>query len=233
MSTILDLSRFTAEALQTHPFAWAELDRLYGPDQAAALAATFPRDGYKTVSGYGGEKDYHYEARALIPMGAAHVSAPERLSPAWRALAQALLSADYRTALGTVTGVDLHGLPMEANAFHYGPGACLGPHPDLPDKQVTHILYFNPHWQRANGGCLTILNSADPDDISAWVEPLVGNSAVLVRSDSSWHAVSPVVQSCTISRRSLTVTFYQPGSVSSLWPPGDHSALHDYGDDSQ
>ena len=38
------------------------------------------------------------------------------------------------------------------------------------------------------------------------VSPLVGNSAVLVRSDDSWHAVSRVAEHCRLSRRSLTAT---------------------------
>ena len=60
------------------------------------------------------------------------------------------------------------------------------------------------------------------------ISPVVGNSAVLVRSDDSWHAVSPVVKSCRLSRRSLTATFYRQGSVSTMWPPGDQTSLHHY-----
>jgi hypothetical protein len=50
--------------------------------------------------------------------------------------------------------------------------------------------------------------------------------AVLVRSDDSWHAVSRVVDGSESSRRS--VTFYKPGSVSTMWPPGEEPALHPY-----
>jgi hypothetical protein len=65
-------------------------------------------------------------------------------------------------------------------------------------------------------------------DQAAVVLPLVGNSAVIVRSDCSWHAVPRVVQGSSQSRRSVTVTFYQPGSQSSMWPPGDPTPLHRY-----
>jgi hypothetical protein len=51
-----------------------------------------------------------------------------------------------------------------------------------------------------------------------------------VRSDNSWHAVSPVVRDSPISRRSVTVTFYRPGSLSSMWPAGDTTPLHRYGE---
>lgn len=227
---MLDISQITTQTLNTHPYAWAKIDNLFSPSDAADLAATFPQDHYKTVVGYGGEKDYEYEARALIAMETEIIGNPEQLSNAWLILARDLLSPDYRIAMSILTGYDLTTAPMEVNVFHYGPGACLGPHPDLQDKLVTHILYFNQSWNREQGGCLTILQSADPACVVAEIEPLVGNSAVLVRSEKSWHAVSPVKSDCFQSRRSLTATFYRSGSVSTMWPPGDTTALHTYDD---
>jgi hypothetical protein len=64
--------------------------------------------------------------------------------------------------------------------------------------------------------------------VAAKIPPLVGTSGVLVRSDDSWHAVEPVVRGSKRSRRSVTVTFYQAGSRSSMWPPDDPTPLHDY-----
>lgn len=226
--TVLDVRRIENAKLQRTPFAWAEIDQLYGRQDAAELAATYPRDHFKRVSGYGGEKDYEYQARALRPLGSEQIAFADSLSPVWQRLARALGSAPYRAALSRLTGVDLSQAPMEVNVFHYGPGASLGAHPDLSDKLVTHILYFNEDWNPHNGGCLSILRSNDANDVSAIVVPQVGNSAVLVRSDSSWHAVSPVVSGCVTSRRSVTVTFYHPGSRSSMWPEGEEHSLQDY-----
>lgn len=226
---MIDLNRISSHTLQSRPFAWAEIDRLYSSEDAAALAATYPLDGFKTVSGYGGEKNYEYEARSLIHMGASAPTAPEELSEAWASLARTLCSVTYRQAMSRLTGLDLLAVPLEVNVFHYGPGSSLGPHLDLPDKLATHVLYFNTEWDCADGGCLSILNSADPADLAKAVQPLVGNSAVLVRSEASWHAVTPVVRHSAVSRRSLTATFYQPGSSSSMWPEGDTTPLHRYG----
>ncbi|MBT2339003.1 MULTISPECIES: 2OG-Fe(II) oxygenase family protein [Pseudomonas] len=225
---MLELSRLESTALKSHPFSWAEIGNLYSTRDAAALAGSFPHDHFKTVSGYGGEKNYDYEARALVEMGTGTIAFAEELSDAWLSLARDLGSAHYREAMSRLTGIDLRDVPMEVNVFHYGPGASLGAHPDLPDKLVTHILYFNESWNRDDGGCLQILSSNDPAAVIAEIEPLVGNSAVLVRSANSWHAVSQVVGHCNASRRSLTATFYRPGSVSSMWPPGDTAALHGY-----
>lgn len=224
---MIDLNRISRQRLQTQPYSWAAIDKLFAPDDAAALAESFPCDHYKTVLYYG-ERDYEYEARGLIGMGAGIVTFPEELSEAWLTLAHDMLSPAYRIALSQLTGLDLTAAPMEVNVFHYGPGANLGPHPDLEDKIVTHILYFNQSWNRKDGGCLNILRSSDPADVAAEIEPIVGNSAVVVRSQKSWHAVSRVVDGCRLSRRSLTATFYRDGSISTMWPPGDTTPLHRY-----
>jgi hypothetical protein len=86
----------------------------------------------------------------------------------------------------------------------------------------------NHTWKESDGGCLAILRSGDERDLVTAILPVVGNSAVLVRSDRSWHAVQRVAQGSTKSRRSVTVTFYRPGSVSPMWPPGDTTPLHRY-----
>lgn len=225
---MMNFTRISQHQLESDPYRWAAIDGLFSAPDAAALAATFPRDHFKRLADYAGEKDFEYEARALIGMGERTVSRAEELSPAWRALAADFLSDGYRAAMSTLTGFDLRTAPLEVNVFHYPPGGSLGAHPDLSDKLVTHVLYFNDAWNDADGGCLTILRSADARDVVRTISPVVGNSAVLVRSDDSWHAVSPVVKSCRLSRRSLTATFYREGSISTLWPPGDATPLHRY-----
>ncbi|MEP6601590.1 MAG: hypothetical protein ABJB49_07225, partial [Nitrospirota bacterium] len=87
---------------------------------------------------------------------------------------------------------------------------------------------FNDQWEEGDGGSITILRSGDMANAAHVIPPLIGNSVVLVRSVNSWHAVSRVPDTCRVSRRSLTVTFYRPGSPSTLWPAGDFTPLHDY-----
>ncbi|MEK7834500.1 MAG: 2OG-Fe(II) oxygenase, partial [Acidobacteriota bacterium] len=171
-----------------------------------------------------------YESRALIHMGSVETADPQKLSSAWRQLAEDLVSPAYRQAMSKLTGIDLTTFAIEVNVFHYGAGSWLGPHLDLKDKIVTHVLYFNDEWRAADGGCLTILRSSDMADAASVIQPIIGNSAVLVRSENSWHAVSRVANGCHRSRRSMTVTFYHPGSISTMWPPGDQTPLHDYRD---
>jgi len=225
---MINLNRILQQRLEVEPYRWAAIDGLFSPPDAAKLATTFPTDHFKRLSHYGGDKDSEYEARALIGMGEGFISRANELSSAWQELANDFLSPAYRTALSALTGIDLNTAPLEVNVFHYPPKGLLGPHVDLQDKIVTHVLYFNSSWNDNDGGCLTILRSSDPKDIATTVSPIVGNSAVVVRSDHSWHSVSPVMESCRLSRRSLTATFYHPGSVSTMWPPGDNTPLHRY-----
>lgn len=177
---MIDLKRISRQQMETEPYRWAVIDGLFPAPDA--------------LSDYGGEKDFEYEARALISMGSDAISSPEELSDEWRRLASDFLSAPYRAAMSSLTGIDLSTAPLEVNVFHYPPGGSLDAHPDLRDKIVTHVLYFNSSWNEADGGCLTILRSSNARDVVRTVSPVVGNSAVLVRSDNSWHAVTPVVR---------------------------------------
>jgi hypothetical protein len=225
---VINVAAIEEAKLQSDPFEWAFVTDLFAAQDADALASSYPRDHFKTVAGYDGEKGYEYEARSLIGMGANIPSHAEALSPAWRRLADDLVSPGYRATMSTLTRRDLTSAPIEVNVFHYTPGSWLGPHLDLEAKVATHVLYFNRTWNVADGGCLTILRSSDMTDVVSEVSPIVGNSSVLVRSSKSWHAVSRVVDDCRRSRRSMTVTFYRAGSPSTMWPPDDATALHSY-----
>jgi hypothetical protein len=227
-TVVIRFSQLRSAELAAEPFGWAAVHGLFAPDDAATLAATYPCDHFKTIEGNDREKGYRYDARSLIGMNAKAASYPESLSPAWRKLAADLLSLEYREAMSGLTGIDLRPAGLEVNVFHYGSGCWLGPHLDLKEKIVTHVFYFNAEWNAGDGGCLEILRSKQADDRFAEVPPIVGNSAVLARSTKSWHAVSRVREGCLNSRRSMTVTFYAPGSSSTMWTRADSAELHAY-----
>ena len=227
-SLMLNFSRIAAATIENDPYQWAIVNGLFSNDDAIALSKRFPCDHFKTVTGDDGEKGYEYEARALIGMGEDQPAFAADLDRTWNDFTNDLLSQSYRAAMTQLTGVDLSTLTIEANAFHYGRGAWLGPHVDLREKIVTHIFYFNEAWDGDEGGSLSILGSQNLNDVRASVPPIIGSSVVLVRSDNSWHAVPPVSNQSRISRRSLALTFYAPGSVSTMWPPGDRTPLHTF-----
>lgn len=225
---MLRIESIEQKELETAPFEWKFIDGLFSAEDAAALARTYPHDEFKTVKGYDGEKGYEYMSRSLIHMGAGHPSHPDGSSAAWKEFAYDLLSPSYRAAMSKLTRRDLSQTLMEVNVIHYGPGAWLGPHLDLKEKLATHVFYFNETWDPKNGGCLGILRSSNPADKVAEVNPIVGTSALIVRSERSWHTVSRVADGCRLSRSSMNVIFHQPGSVSTMWPRGDTPKLEDY-----
>ena len=225
---MLNLDQIAQQKMEIVPYQWAFINHLFSMEDAALLAESFPRDKFKKVKGYDGEKGYEYMSRSLVHMGAAAPTHPEGLGPAWRALAGDLLSTEYRSTLKLITGLDVTTAPMEVNVIHYGPGAYMGPHVDLKAKIMTHVLYFNETWEPRHGGCINILRSSNPNDVLTQVLPIIGNSVLLVRSKKSWHSVARVERDCMTSRRSINVIFHLPGSVSTMWPPGDNPALQDY-----
>lgn len=91
---MIDLDRIATRNLELEPFEWAPVSGLFAPEDAADLASTYPCDHGKTVNGYDNEKGYVYDVRSLIHMGAGRATHPESLSPALRALATDLLSAE-------------------------------------------------------------------------------------------------------------------------------------------
>jgi polysaccharide pyruvyl transferase WcaK-like protein len=223
---ILDLSTIRGATLHDEPYGWARVDSVIRPEQAPILMAEYPTFPFATYSMAGPTRSWHYEGRSLVAMGGSTPAFPATLHSAWRRLAVELVSPAYRAAMSRLAGIDLTAVPIEVNVFHYPPGGVLSPHNDLEDKIVTHVLYFNGEWDPADGGCLHILRSGDEANIAAVIPPVVGASAVIVRSEHSWHAVEPVRSDSALSRRSLTVTFYRPGAVSTMWPPGEEHALH-------
>ena len=213
--------RFAALArtpLRETPYRFVLVEGLVPRRALRELSRTYPLDNFKLVEDFAGEKDYSYEARELIPMHGSSVAHPTALSSSWKRLGRELLSAEYRQAMSDLIGIDLSSAQLEVNVFHYGADSLLGPHTDLEDKIVTHVMYFNPTWDESDGGYLRILNSADPEDVAMTVSPVLGRSVIIVRSDRSWHAVDQVGPSSTTTRRSLTATFYSPGSLSTMWP---------------
>jgi len=181
---VLQIEALSRATLRREPYSHAIIDELFQPERARALAATFPTDHYRIVSG-GAEKLYRYDARPFVAFGRDEVMFADKLPAEWQALGKQLTSSAYREALGRLTNLDLSDAPLEVNLFHYGPSCVLEPHLDLADKIVTHVLYFNDAWDPADGGCLRILRSSNPDDFVTEIPPLVGSSAVLVRSEQS------------------------------------------------
>ena len=213
----LDLDALESTRLRTEPFNWSLVDPAFRPGVADLLLDTFPAENYWIIDGNDGEKQYTYLARPLVTLGASTpVEAPD-LDPIWTSFAEDLVSEDYRHALSALAGVPLHDALMEASIWRWDSGHQLGPHRDMASKLVTQVFYFSERWEQGWGGTLQILRSQNPDDVYDEIPPVNGTSSVLVRSETSWHAVSEIGAAAPEPRRSVIVTWFVAGSTSPVW----------------
>jgi SM-20-related protein len=196
--------------LHDEPFQWAHIrESFVSPQAVAELRRDFPVEGFgrkqrrlaeSSVSG-----GHYLNGRGLVTRETGEIFRPDTLAPAWIALANDLLSDDYREAMSKLTGIDLEHTLLEAIVFRQPEGGYLDPHPDNPGKPVSQVFYFNDSWSAGNGGCLRILRSNDIGDVAEEFMPEAGTSVVLVRSDDSWHGYLPVEGDQT--RLSLQIFF--------------------------
>jgi SM-20-related protein len=213
---MIDFDALASTPLQRAPYEWALTESALDGDRAAELIDLFPTHDFWQIAGHDGEKSYAYDARPLVICGSDRAPNLSPLPAVWQEVVEDLLSPRYREALGAAIGRSLDGALMEANVWRWPHAAHLGPHLDMKQKIVTHIFYLNAGWNLWWGGCLRILNSQDEDDLVTEIPPRLGNASIVVRSDRSWHAVSPV-GATAVPRRSLIVTWFHPGNESPTW----------------
>jgi hypothetical protein len=213
---MIDFDALAATDLQHEPYEWGLVKSSLDPARARGLIDTFPTEDFWQIAGHDGEKSYTYDARPLVILGADRAPRLAPLSDAWQEVLEDLLSPRYRAALGKATGLPLGDALMEANIWRWPNAAHLGPHLDMRQKIVTQVFYLNAGWNPWWGGCLRILNAKDEHALAAEIPPLLGNASILVRSDRSWHSVSPV-GAAPAPRRSLIVTWFHAGCESPTW----------------
>jgi hypothetical protein len=224
---MINFAAISTTPLQRDPFEWALVDRAIDPAGAVRLVDTFPVDDFWRLSNDDGEKSYTYSARPLVVLGEDRPPDLAPLPDPWQELVEDLLAPEYRSSLSEVLGQPLDDALMEAAVWRWDGGAELGPHLDMPEKIATQVFYLNGGWNRWWGGCLRILRSRDDGDLYEELPPLLGTSSILIRSERSWHSVSPVA-SAPVPRRSVIVTWFRPGATSPSWYVDDQGNVQSH-----
>ncbi|MCM5640154.1 2OG-Fe(II) oxygenase, partial [Xanthomonas hortorum] len=174
----------------------------------------FPTEGFNFRKRNGG----HFYRRTIIPLGSFGVDQPAALTDAWQAMCGELVSEDFRSAMSHFCGTDLSKFPMEAIAFRGGQDTHYLPHVDASLCQGFRlIIYFNAHWERDWGGLLRILDPRNHHDARHVVLPIVGNATVIIRDgayEDTWHEVTRLCTTGSVTRNTLNVTYYAPGTTS-------------------
>ena len=215
--TLLDLEALRQVRLGDPPHRWGYLQEALTAEAAHALRETFPSSGYWSLRKHDGEKAMDFRLRCLVPLGGSEAADTGSLPPAWRAFSNELLSEDYREAFADALGTSLDDHLLEVSVWRWPPEAFLDPHVDLPRKLASQVFYFNEDWDPEWGGCLDILGSGDPEDVVAQLPPALGSASIVVRSDSSWHAVQRVRAAAPEERLSVIATWQHPGTESPFW----------------
>jgi len=214
---MLDLGALREARLGDPPHRWGYLRQALGAEAARALRETFPGSGYWSLRRHDGEKAMDLRLRCLVALGGAEPAGADSLPPAWRAFTEELLSDGYRDAFAEALGISLDDHLLEVSAWRWPPDAFLDPHVDLERKLASQVFYFNDGWDPDWGGCLDILGSEDPEDVVARLPPALGSASIVVRSDSSWHAVQRVRAAAREERLSVIATWQHPGTESPFW----------------
>lgn len=221
---MLDLEALSSAEMQTTPFRWAQIRGMLSAPDSEALSAAWPGEDFWAVEGKA-QQSYSYAIRPLTVLGRGPATGLSPLPQEWAEVLEDLLSPQYKESLSRLAGIDLRDAELEASLRRWDRGAHLGPHRDNPDKLLTHIVYFERDWAAERGGCLRILGSENEEDVVAEIPPHLGTSSLLVRSERSWHSVTPVAATSRQPRRSLQMTWMPRGSVSPAWKLRDNGSL--------
>ena len=217
MSKVLNLDALASATMHDDPYPWAHYEAAFTDPEP--LVRGFPTTGFEghaqqrlleTLGKKGSDTWYQHNVstRPLLELGEAAPHEPAELDDVWTAVAQELLSADYRECLTGLTGHDVRRLRLQAHFWRFGEGAFFQPHVDKPHKIVTHLMYLTDGWTEDLGGCFRVLRSADPGDVHAEIQPVPNNSVVLRRTNNAWHSVSGIPRSSRRSRTLLQVWFW-------------------------
>ena len=217
MSKVLNLDALASTTMHDDPYPWAHYRTAFtDPDPLVRGFPTTRFEGHaqqrllETLGKKGSDTWYQHNVstRALLGLGETAPHEPAELDDVWAAVAQELLSADYRECLTELTGHDVRRLKLQAHFWRFGEGAFFQPHVDKPHKIVTHLMYLTDNWTEDLGGCFRVLGSDDPDDVHAEIQPVPNNSVVLRRTDNAWHSVSGIPRGSRRSRTLLQVWFW-------------------------
>jgi hypothetical protein len=200
------LARF-AERFQTaQPFPHLVLDDVLALPQRAVVDA-FPGADWphwrRLTDAYQHQK-MHCGDIALLPA-------------LFRAMIVELSSPSFLGFLERVTGINglIPDPYLSGGGLHSsGPGGILAPHTDFHSygrlglfRRINVLVYFNPDWQEAFGGCLE-LSAKGAAAPSHSIVPTFGRMVMFLTDDRSVHGFSRPILGADRWRNSLALYYY-------------------------
>lgn len=169
--SILNVAAFRAAPLNTDPFPYLLLPGFVRAEALGAIHADYPA----------------VNSPGSFPLS----EAPG--GPAFTALVEEMLGAEFRDAVAEKFRIDLRDRPTMVTVRGQCGTRDGSIHTDSRSKIITVLLYLNASWE-APGGRLRLLRSGtDLSDVVAEVPPVAGTLVVFKRTDNSWHGHPPFV----------------------------------------
>lgn len=208
---MINFKAITKGKFNTSPYKWGVVESIWSDEKTArTLVSEFPTEQF----------NYHlygagfYLKRTLVKLNGKKAYYAKSLPDSFVKLADDLVSDTFRQAVETFTGLSLKGHPMEAVLFRTGHFTSYSVHDDNASATVRMTFYLNNDWTSGAGGELMILKNKEDKTPTNTVQPKLGTAAIIVRSDDSWHNISPVDPKFRDSRNTVVVTFYKPKTTS-------------------
>lgn len=215
MTRAINLAALQSAEVRTAPWRWAQYEGAFlEPEElinvypAAGMAYT-PQRRYATESGEVPQAQWSSQdpMRTLVDIGAGAPVESCDLDKRWMEVAADLLSEEYREVLSDITEIDLRTLKMRATFHTFNEMYSCRPHLDDEWERVVHLLYLDGTDSVDDGGLFQVLTSSDPKDLVAEVAPRPNQGIVQVRSENSWHCVTPPTAGKKLPRKMLHVTW--------------------------
>lgn len=201
-----------ASFAHARPFAHIIVDGFLDPGFAEALRSEFPVFDERAARNEMGETG-----------GKAVVSKIAALGPAYQSFDRMMKSREFLDWTGELTGIsgllydrdyagggtheNRNGQELDFHVdFNYHPTRFL-------HRRLNLIVFLNPEWEEAWGGCLELRQDPwkEAEEASVKIVPRFNRAVIFETTETSWHGFSRIrlpEERVGLSRRSLAVYFY-------------------------
>jgi Rps23 Pro-64 3,4-dihydroxylase Tpa1-like proline 4-hydroxylase len=201
---IADLERQFAAA---QPFRHVVIEQFLDPSFCQELIAQFPPFTAGDARNEQGEQ-----------AGKSVIAQITHIGGAFDKFDRLMRDREFLSAIGRITGISqlLYDEDYVGGGTHENLGGQeLDPHVDFNfhprlgwHRRLNLIVFLNPQWDQAWGGCLELLREPSDDSDARVVVPLANRAVIFETTESSWHGFRIIRAPLGISRKSLAVYFY-------------------------
>lgn len=210
-SVLRDASALGRQFQQAKPFRHVQIEGFFASDYLGCLRAAFPAFDPRFARNEQGEIGNKAVVERIRGIG-----------PAYAALDDLIQSKDFLALVSQLTGVP----DLLYDPWYFGGGTHenrhgqdLDAHVDFNRHPITGwhrrlnlIVYLNPEWEEAWGGCLDLhRDPAAADDEVKRIAPLDNRCVIFETNEISWHGFERIdlpEDRRTLSRRSIALYFY-------------------------